>query len=105
MRKGNRTYEAVVTTYSFSKADMPRAETARRKTAVMAASTKAARRLGRNDKANTCEVLINLVKIDKRKVLKPTVTFDCGKRLTQNGTRPVRDVSGSARHTEMAVGG
>ena len=36
----------------------------------MAASTKAARRLGRNDMANTCEVLINLVNANKRKVLK-----------------------------------
>jgi len=35
----------------------------------MAASTKAARRLGPSDMANTCEVLINLVSENKRKVL------------------------------------
>jgi len=36
----------------------------------MAASTKAARRLGPSDKANRCEVLLNLVTGNKRKVLK-----------------------------------
>ena len=36
----------------------------------MAAGTKAARRLGRNEMANVREVLINLVNGNKRKVLK-----------------------------------
>jgi hypothetical protein len=36
----------------------------------MAASTMVARRLGRNDMANACEVLLNLVSENKRKVLK-----------------------------------
>jgi len=49
---GNRPCEAVVTMDSFSKAVTPRAETARREAAVTAASTKAARRLGRNDMAD-----------------------------------------------------
>jgi hypothetical protein len=55
---------------SFSKAVTPRTETVRREVAVMAASTKAARRLGRNDMANISEVLLNLVNTNKRKVLR-----------------------------------
>lgn len=55
---------------SYPVAATPRAETARREAAVMAASTKAARRLGRNEMANVREVLINLVSANKRKVLK-----------------------------------
>jgi hypothetical protein len=61
---------------SFSKAVTPRAETARRKASAMAASTKAARRLGRNDMANRSEVLLNLVIADKRKVLKLAAARD-----------------------------
>jgi len=70
MRKGNRPCEAVVTMDSYSAAATLRAETACREAAVMAASTKAARRLGRNEMANVREVLINLVSANKRKVLK-----------------------------------
>ena len=76
MREGNRTCEAVVTMNSFSKALMPRAETARREAAVMAASTEAARRLGRNDMANIREVLLNLVNANKRKVPKLAAARD-----------------------------
>jgi len=43
---------------------------------VMAASAKAARRLGRNDMANTREVLLNLVTDNKRKALKPCPSTD-----------------------------
>ena len=101
MREGNRTCEAVVTMDSFSEVETPRAETTCRKAAVMAASTKAARRLGRNDMANSREVLLNLVTGKERKVLK-SVT---GKRFAQNGMRPVREVTKSARHTDSAAGG
>ena len=47
-----------------------RPEIARRDATIMAASAKAARRLGLNDTANLCEVLINLVNANKRKALK-----------------------------------
>ncbi len=48
----------------------------------MAASTKAARRLGWNDVANACEVLLNFVNENKRKVLKLAT---CEQRLAQEG--------------------
>ena len=67
----------------------------------MAASTKAARRLGRNDMANVCEVLINLVNASKRKVLKLAVASNAWPK--RDAAR--RDVTMSARHTGTAVGG
>jgi len=67
----------------------------------MAASTKEARRLGRNDMANTREVLINLVSENKRKVLKP-VALDVMRvnpltnrqRLAQKGRGPFETLPG-----------
>ena len=66
----------------------------------MAASTKVARRLGRNDMANTCEVLINLVSENKRKVLKLAATRNAWPK--RDAAR--RDATISARHTGTAVG-
>jgi len=67
----------------------------------MAASTEAARRLGRNDRANTCEVLINLVSENKRKVLKLAAASNAWPK--RDAAR--RDATNSARHTGTAVGG
>ena len=73
MRAGNQTYEAVATMDSLSEAVTLKTEAACRETTAMAASTKAARRLGPSDKANISEVLLNLVSENKRKVLKLAV--------------------------------
>ena len=56
----------------------------------MAASTKVARRLGRNDKANECEVLINLVTQQQAKgaVRFKDISVCRAKRLAQKGCGP-----------------
>jgi hypothetical protein len=71
---------------SFSKEIMPRAETAHCEVAVMAASTKAARRLGPDDMANASEVLINLV---SGRQAKGAETRRGEKRLAQKGCGPL----------------
>ena len=72
---------------SFSKEIMPRAETAHCEVAVMAASTKAARRLGPDDMANASEVLINLV---SARQAEGAETRSGAKRLAQKGCGPSR---------------
>jgi hypothetical protein len=68
----------------------------------MAASTKAARRLGPSDMANASEVLINLV---SERQAEGAVTCLVQETLGPKGDAARRDVTRSARHTDTAVGG